>query len=61
MIQLIATSVASSIFSVDEKDGAEGRSQASIDAAIAYIEETISDKVSGTLAQEQQQHDDMLM
>ena len=61
MIQLIASSVASSIYSADEKDDVEGRCQASIEAAIAFIEETISDKVNGTLAQEQQQHDDMLM
>ena len=61
MIQLIATSVVSSIYSADEKDDVEGRCQASIDAAIVFIDETISEKVNGTLAQEQQQHDDMLM
>jgi len=61
VFQLIASSTASSIFSADEKDDVEGRCQASIDAAIAYIDGTISDQVVGTCAQEQQQHDDMLM
>jgi len=59
-LQLIATSVASSIFSADEKDDVEGRCQSSIDAAVAYIDGAITDKVSGSFAQEQQQHDDML-
>jgi len=61
VFQLIASSTASSIFSTDEKDDAEGRGQKSIDAAMSYVHSTISEKVVGTLAQEQQKHDDMLM
>jgi len=54
-------SVASGIFSADEKDDVEGRCQKSVDAAIMYIAGTISEKVNGTFAQEQRQHDDMLV
>jgi len=53
--------VAASIFSADEKDEADGRCNASIDAAVAFVASTISERVSGALAQDQQQHDDMLM
>ena len=61
MFQLIATSTASSIFSADERDDVEGRCQKSIDAALMYIDGTISEKLTGTFAQEQQQHDNMLL
>jgi len=53
--------IASSIYSTDEKDDVDGRCQKSIDAAISHIGSTISEKVMGTLAEEQQQHDNMLM
>jgi len=52
--------VASSIHSTDEREDVDARCSASIDAAVAYVAETISDKVVGALAQDQQQHDDML-
>jgi len=57
----MAMSVASSIYSADEKDDVEGRCQKSVDAAMMHIDSTISEKVVGTFAQEQQQHDEMLM
>jgi len=61
VFQLIATSVASSIFSADENDDVDGACQKSIDAAIMLVENTVADKVTGTFAQDQHQHDNMLM
>ena len=58
--QLVAVSVASSIFSADDDD-AEGRCQRSIEAAMTFVDDTISERVAGTCAQLQQQHDEMLM
>ena len=60
MFQLIASSVVSSIYSADEKDDVEGHCQKSIDAAMMYIGSTISDRIAGTFAHEQQEHDSML-
>ena len=60
MFQLIATSTASSIYSTDENDDVDGICQKSVDAAMVLINSTVVDKVTGTFAQEQQQHDSML-
>jgi len=61
LFQLIATSVASSIFSADENDDIDGSCQKSTDAAMVHIDSTIAEKVTGMFAQDQQQHDNILM
>lgn len=62
MFQLIATSTASSIVAANENNNdIDGSCLKSIDAAMVLINSTVVDKVTGTFAQDQQQHDNMLM